>query len=107
MRQVLTDRALERRHAGKRAAADTDARDLEEPPFDEIQPRAARRDEVKVHAWMTLEPPPHRRAFVRAQIVQDEMQRLPLRRRLVDSAEELHKLLAAVAPPTLADHDAV
>ena len=53
------------------------------------------------HTWMTPEPPPHRRCFVRAQIVQDEMQLLPLRRRLVDPAEELHKLVAAVTPPTL------
>src|SRR5258708_35584713 len=107
MGQVLTDRALEGWHAGKRATADAHARDLEKPPLDEIQPRAAGRHEVKMHARMTREPAAHGGAFVRAQIVQDEMQGLALRRRIVDTPEELHKLLTAVAAPTLADHDAV
>src|SRR4051812_15680648 len=98
MRQVLADRALKRRDAGKRAAADSHARNLEEPPLDEIQPRAAGRHEMKVHARMTAEPPSDGRAFVRAQIVQDEMEVLARRRRGVDPPEELDKLLTAVAP---------
>src|SRR5438034_5287581 len=102
MGQVLPDRPLERRHAGKRAAADSYARDLEEPPFDEIQPRAACGHEMKVDARMTSEPPAHGWAFVCAQVVQDEMQLLALRRRVGDAPEKLHKLLTAVAPPTLA-----
>src|SRR5258706_72818 len=104
MRQVLVDRTLKRRDAGKRAAADSHARDLEEPAFDEIQPRATGRHEVKVHARMTAEPPSHGRALVCAQIVQDEMQVLALWRHGVDAAEELDKLLTAVAPSALADH---
>jgi hypothetical protein len=107
MPQVLTDRALERRDTGERATADSPTGHLQQPSFDEIEPRAARRDEVKVDARMTAEPTAHGRAFMRAQIVQDQMQLLALRRRGLDTPEELHKFLTAVAPPTLADHDAV
>src|SRR5207247_7678160 len=96
MRQVLADRALEGRHTRRRAAADAHARDVEKPPFDEIEPGAAGRHEMKVHARMTPEPSSDRWTFVRAEVVQDEMQVLALRGHVVEVTQELHKLLTAV-----------
>ena len=107
MVQVLGDRPLERWHASERPATDSHPCDLQKPALDEIQPGAACRNEMKVHPRMTSEPPSYRWAFVRAQIVQDQMQWLPLRCGAVEAPQEPHKLLTAVAPPALSDHDAI
>src|SRR5262245_31717378 len=100
MGQVLIDRALKCRHAGEGAATDADACDVQKPALDEIQPRAAGRDEVKVHAWMAREPASDGRAFMRAEVVQNEVQVGPCRRRLVEPPQELDKFLTAMLAPT-------
>jgi len=56
---------------------------------------------------MAGQPPEYRRTVVRAQVVQDDMQRLAARRRAVEAPEKRHKFLGAMPPPTFADHDAV
>ena len=46
---------------------------------------------------MPSEPPAHPRAFVRAQIVQNDMQLLTRGGRAIETPQEPHKLLTAVA----------
>ena len=80
MRQVFVNRSLERRHAGKGATPEARAGDLREPAFHQIQPGAAGRHKVKVHARVAGQPPPHVRTLVGTQVIQDQMQRLVGRR---------------------------
>ena len=80
MRQVFVNRSLERRHAGKGATPEARVGDLREPAFHQIQPGAAGRHEVKVHARVAGQPPPHVRTLAGTQVIQGQMQRLVGRR---------------------------
>jgi hypothetical protein len=50
------------------------------------------RDEMNVHSQVTNRLPSQGRTLVRAQVVRDEMQLLPLRRGTVEATQELHKV---------------
>src|SRR6266545_1905704 len=64
-------------------------------------------DEVQVEAWMPLQPALHRRALVRAVVVDDEMQSQLRRRLAVDAGQEADELPATMARQTLANDLAV
>jgi hypothetical protein len=70
---VFLDRVNEVAHGAKGSAAYTLARDLREPTLDLVQPRGAGRGKVNVIARVGAEPLLHFRMFVRAVVVQDEM----------------------------------
>lgn len=55
--EVLLNRGDEKRDALEGASTNAVARDLAEPPFDEIEPGSAGRNEMKVHPRMTTQPP--------------------------------------------------
>ena len=57
MCEVLLNRGDERRDAVEGAPTNAVARDLAKPPFDEIEPRTAGRDEMKLDAGMPAQPP--------------------------------------------------
>src|SRR5687767_6067741 len=77
----------------ERAASEHLVRQFAEPSFDEVQPRAARGDEVHVEAGMFTEPGLDARVFVRAVVVGDEVQVQIGRRLSIDLLEELDPLL--------------
>src|SRR6266542_5931646 len=54
------------------AAADAPLGDVAKPTLNHVEPGAAGGDEVQVEAWMPLQPALHRRALVRAVVVDDE-----------------------------------
>ena len=68
-----------------------------------IEPRAARRGEMQVHARVTSEPPAHGWTFVRARVVHDEMQIEAVGRFAIQPLEKRDELLCAVPRVTLAD----
>src|SRR5205823_161976 len=74
-------------------ASNAVAGNFSEPALDQIEPRAAGGDEVKVHARMTAEPALNRRTFVRAQIVEHDMNGFVGGRRRIDPIEKPHKFL--------------
>ena len=80
---------------------------LREPAFHQIQPGAAGRHEVKVHARVAGQPPPHVRTPVGTQVIQDQMQRLVGRRGALEATQELDELLTPVAPAAFANHHPV
>src|ERR1017187_611850 len=93
MSEVLLNRGDEGRHALEGAPANAVARDLAEPPFDEVEPRAAGRNEMKVDARMTTQPALDGRALVRAQVIQDHMNGVVRRRGPLDAVEKADKFL--------------
>ena len=60
-------------HAFEHSASNPALRQLSKPPLDHIQPRRARGREMEVHTGVSLEPALHRRTFMCAVIVHDEM----------------------------------
>ena len=79
MLEVVLDRGDEGRDTHEGATTDAVAGDFAEPAFDQIEPGAAGGNEVKVHARMTAKPALNRRTFVRAHIVEHDMNRHPVR----------------------------
>src|SRR5260370_10785766 len=75
-----------------------------EPPFDEIDPRTARRREVHVKARAPHQPAMDHRRLVGARIINNEVDVKPLWHRLVEGVEESPKLPPPLPPGTLA-HD--
>ena len=104
MSQVLVDGSFERRHAGEGAAPEARSSDIRKPAFDEIQPGAAGRDEVKVYPRVAGQPSSHRRTLVCTQVVQNQMQRLARRRGPLETPQELDEFLTPVA---FADHHTI
>src|SRR5712692_5071632 len=93
MSEVLLNRRDEGRHAFECAPTNAVARDLAEPPFDEVEPRTAGWNEMKVDARMTTQPPLDGRALVRAQVIQDHMNGVVRRRPPLDAVEKADKFL--------------
>ena len=92
MRHVLFDRANEIGDAAERAPTNPLAGDLGEPPFDQIEPRRARGNEVSVIARMGGEPGLDGRMRVGAVVVQDQMNVAPLRDRAIELLQEGQEL---------------
>ena len=76
MAEVVLDRGDEGRHVLEGAPANPDSGNLAEPAFHEVEPRAAGRNEMKMYATMPPQPPLNGWTFVRAQVVQDDVDRL-------------------------------
>ncbi len=74
-----------------------------EPAFHEIDPRAPGRREVDVEARMPGEPPMDQRRFVRAGVIDDQVQVERRRDGRLDRVQELAKLSRAVALVNLTD----
>ncbi len=77
------------------------------PPLDHIQPRGAGRCEMEVHARVALEPALHRGTFMRAVIVNDEMQVECRGRGVINGLEKSDKLSTPVSRQTLPDDRAI
>ena len=69
----LLDRGDELLDIFERTATDAFVGDLPKPPFDDVQPGTAGRDEVHVKSWVLLQPGFHFRVFVRGIVVGDDM----------------------------------
>src|SRR3989304_5469168 len=104
MSEVPFNRGDEGWHALEGAPTNAVARDLAEPPFDEVQPRTAGRNEMKVHPRMTTQPPVDGWALVRAQVVQDHMDGVVSRRGLLDAVEKPDTFLGVALGPARAEH---
>src|SRR6266705_3060984 len=89
------------------AAADAPLGDVAKPTLNHVEPGAAGGDEVQVEAWMPLQPALHRRALVRAVVVDDEMQSQLRRRLAVDAGQEADELAAPMARQALTNDLAV
>ena len=86
------------RYAFEHPAAYPALRQLSKPPLDHIQPRSARGREMEVHTGVSLEPALHRRTFMRAVIVNDEVQIEFRRRGLINGLQKPDKLLPPLKP---------
>ena len=95
------------RYAFEHPASNPTLRQFSKPPLDHIQPRRARGREMEVHAGVALEPALHSRTFMRAVIVNDEVQIEFRRRGLINGLQKPDKLLAPVARQTLPDNRAI
>src|SRR5690606_71802 len=84
-----------------RAATDLFLSERGEPALDLIQPRGRCGREVHMESRMTSKPALHRRRFVRAVIVHDQMDIEIGGHACVDRAQELEEFLAAVTPVQL------
>ena len=60
-------------HAFEHSASNPALRQLSKPPLDHIQPRGTGGREMEMHTGVALQPALHRRTFMRAVIVHDEM----------------------------------
>jgi hypothetical protein len=85
--EIAVDRGDEAGDALEGAAANARAGDFSEPALDQVQPGATGGNEVKVHARMTAEPAVNGWTFVRAQIVEDDVNRAVGGRRRLDPVE--------------------
>ena len=74
-----------------------------EPALDEVEPRGAGRGEVHVKSRMAHEPPSYAWRFVRAVVIEDQMQ-VEIRGRRRRSSRETAGTPGAMAPMTFADH---
>src|SRR5262245_9701063 len=71
---VSLDVSHEGPHRVEGAAADRLARQNAEPYFDEVEPRGARRCEMKLHARMRVQPGADGRGGMRRRIVENHME---------------------------------
>src|SRR3974377_635111 len=90
--------------AAMRSALDFTLAEQTEPALNQIEPGARGRSEVQMKARMACKPPLHGRRFVGAVVVHDQMNIELLRHALVNGAQKLQELMAAMAPMQLADH---
>ena len=94
-------------HAREDPSANALARNLTEPPLNEIQPRGTRRGKMQMKSGMFCQPLFDIGMGVGPVIVQDQVQNHLARRVSVDGAQELQELLVAMAWVTGPDHCAV
>jgi len=97
------DGLLEFRDAAEGAAANGLACEFAKPALDQIEPAGAGGNEVQDEAGMLLEPALHEGVFVRAIVVEDEVEEQAGRELGIETLEELEEFLVAVARIALAD----
>lgn len=105
--EVLINRLNELSDAAEDSTANASLRQVAEPAFDRVEPRARRRNEVQVEAWVPPYPSAHGRVRVRRVIVHDQMKRKPGRRLHIDFLEEADKFLMSMAWHAVADDGAI
>ena len=81
--------------------------EIAEPALHHVQPGTGRRNKVEVKPRMATEPGVHAGMFVRAIMVDDEMQIQLPRGGAIDCLQEPDKFLVPMARHTVADHRAV
>lgn len=92
------------RHTPEHPAADSFGGQFTEEPFDQVEPRAARRREMHMKPRMALEPPLHLGVLMRRIIIGDEMQGFVLWRLGINHPQEGQPLRVAMARETRGDH---
>jgi len=101
--EIVMDRLLEVSHAPEDAAPDALGGDLGEEPLDQIEPGGAGRREMQLEARMPCEPSLHLGRFMRAVVVEHEMDiEVPLHAP-IDAFQEADKLFRPVPGMALAD----
>ena len=105
--KVLGNGAVQFGYTVKRPAPNAFSGDLGEEPLDHVKPGARGGGEVQMKARMPLEPALYGWGFVRAIIVDDEVQIEIGRRPFVDGLEEAEELAMPVARHALADDGAI
>ncbi len=84
-------------HAFEHPASNPALRQFSKPPLDHIQPRRAGGREMEMHTGVSREPALHRRTFMCAVIVHDEMQIEFRRGGLFNGLQKSDKFLAPVS----------
>ena len=102
-REVVANRFFELDGAAMRSTFDLALTEQAKPTFNQIEPRAGSGREVKMEARVARKPSLYRRRLVRAVIVHDQMDVQCRWHALIDGAQELQELAAAMAPMQLAD----
>ena len=97
MAQKVFNGGNEIRHTFEHPASNPALRQLSKPPLDHIQPRRARGREMEVCTGVSLEPALHSRTFMRAVIVNNEMQIEFRRRGLINGIQKPDELLTPMA----------
>lgn len=103
-REIVFDRPLQLPRAAMGPSADLFFREGGKPSFNQIEPGSARGGEVHMEAWPLGQPRTNGRRFVRAVVVQDQVNIQRFRDGLVDSIQELPKLDSPMPPMALPDH---
>ena len=94
--QVGVDRGDQVGHRLKDAAADRLVGELAEEPLDHVHPRAGRRREVQMKAWVLGQPRLDVLMLVRCVVVEDQVDLQALGDLAIDRAQELQKLDVAM-----------
>ncbi len=103
-REIVFDRRLQLPRAAMGPPADLFFREGGKPSFDQIEPGSARGGEVHMEARPLGQPGTDGRRFVRAVIVQDQVNIQRCGDRVVDSIQERPKLDSPMPPMALPDH---
>jgi len=103
-REIVFDCRFQLPRAAVGPSADLFFSEGGKPSFDHIEPGSARGGEVHMEAWPLGQPGADGRRFVRAVIVQDQVNIQRFRDRVVDSIQELPKLDSPMPPMALPDH---
>jgi len=98
------DRFLQIVHADKHAAADSLARQLTEPPLNQIQPTGTSRHKVRHKARVTFQPGTDSGMLVGAIVVHHQVQRNSSGKLLVQPFEKLQEFLVPMPLVALPDH---
>lgn len=88
--KIIADGAFEFDRTAVRATLDLALGGQREPAFHQIEPGTGSRREMQVKARMARKPGAHRRGFVRAVVVHDQMDRQVWGHIMLDGAQELH-----------------
>ncbi len=96
MVDVIHDRCDQLADALEDATTNSSIGDVAEPAFDNVQPRTARRSEVYMKAFVSLEPRLHFRMLVRCVVVHDQVQVEIARCFPVNLLQKLQPLLVPV-----------
>ena len=93
---VIGDSLYQVADAVEDSPADSLVGEFAQPAFDQIEPGTGRRSEMHVEAWMAFEPASNFDVFVRAVVVDHQVQVQIGRGLGVDELEELDPFLVAV-----------
>jgi len=96
--KVIADGAFELDRAAVRSALDLALAEQREPAFHQIEPGTGSRREMQVKARMARKPGAHRRCFVGAIVVHDQMNRQVWWHILLDGAQEFQEFGGTMTP---------